>query len=196
MRKTLLVVLAGLTSMACSGSETDTTGTLEIVNGTSETIDEVYVARSGAASWGASRNLSAMAPDTMLTLSGIDSALWSVRAVVNADSTYYAYVDEVPVAVGQTTAVDLYDSDFSGTISVWNDDGYLTLADVWVSPRGQNDWSEDLLAGTLGVDEYVEVVDLPPGQYDVQCRFTDDTYVYDVVTVSSLSIVDSYCYVY
>jgi hypothetical protein len=181
MRTFLAAAASTLLLAACSSGGGDspqtTTGSFRVVNASSVSFDEVYVAPTDDTSWGAILNTGPVLAGGSFTVAQLVPGVWDVEIVnYGVYSPYFAWGWNWTVAAGATTQVSFDDNTFTGSLRVYNDDVYLAdLTAMYVVPHDwTGGWGANQLDGwIIEPAGFYTLWAMSPDYYDVLCEFDD-----------------------
>ena len=198
MRRALLA-FGAVALWACGGGGSSnpppaapTTGSMELTNGTSSYIDEVYVTPSTSATWGGIQNGSSIAPSAVWTLNSIPPDTYDAKLVIiGAVSRYNAYSLGFPITAGTTSASTVYSSSFTGSLRVVNGSS-SSITSLYVVPSGAGSWGSNQLSTTIPLSGVFVLANIPSGSWDVQCvhydASTNTGYGVSIASISSTTV--------
>jgi hypothetical protein len=182
MKRSVLAVLAGVLVAACGGGGGNQsapppppTGTLRLVNSSSYNMDETYVVPSSASSWGS--NLGSVSSGSTVSMA-LPVGSWDLKAVsYGTTSKYYTGYTGANIVAGSTFQLTAYDSSYTGSMQVFNNNATYTLTGLYVvySPNGGS-WGSNWLTAGLAYGGSFTLSGMPTSYtYDVECVWAGRT---------------------
>jgi hypothetical protein len=203
MNRIFVAVLAA-TVVACGGggkkksSPPAPTGAIELTNGSTHYLDELYVAPSTDTSWGGNQLASSIAPGGIVTVGGLGGGDWDLQAVsYGTASVYFAEDYGETVVPNETLLLTVQNVHFSGSMKVTNG-GSGTLLGLYVVPAGTSGtygWGTSQMgAGTLAAGATYHLYNVPPGYYDIKCSWSGSSATATGFQVVSYGVMSTTCY--
>jgi hypothetical protein len=155
-------------------------GDLTLYNDTSLSISKLYLTPANESTWGPDQLSSDLLSGESYTITDITPDIYDVKAVIIGNlSTYYGYIYDIPIEARHTFDLYAYNSDFSGSLEIVNNDTTGSYIDaIYVSPAGSGSWGPNQLESSIAPGDSIHLYDLSPDSYDVKIVW--DTIPYDV----------------
>jgi hypothetical protein len=168
---------------ACSGGDggggdgnppPPTVGSLSVVNSTSYTITQLFVAPASSGTWGTDQLSSTIAPGGSFTLTDIPPGTYDFKAIAS-DGTTFWQTNSVGITAGGTFTWTLQPpAPAVGSVSVVNSTSF-TITQLYVSPASAGTWGPDQLTSTIAPGGSFTLTNIPPGTYDFKGIASDGT---------------------
>lgn len=168
------------------------TSDLTVHNETSFSIDELYLTPASESTWGPNQLDDPIPSGSSFTITWISADTYDVRAVITRpESTYYAYIFDVEIEPLWIYDLDLYNSDFSGSLEIVNDTS-SNIEEIYVKLTGSVNWGRNRISSSIEPGGYVHLIDFPADSYDVRIVWEDDTYDYsaDIFSLTLTTLED------
>ncbi|MEE9911677.1 MAG: hypothetical protein K4571_08120 [Deltaproteobacteria bacterium] len=199
LKKLVLMICAVILLGAVSGCERMEdpfygTGDLTLYNNTSLTISAFYLTPVNQPSWGPNRLEAPVPSGTNYTMTGFIPGTYDAKAtIIGALSTYYGYIYDIPIYPWETTDLDAYNSDFSGSVEIVNDTAGANITGIYISPTGSGTWGPNQITSSIGPGQFFHFYDLPADSYDIRIVWNigPDSFYYSNI-VGSLTLLTLY----
>ena len=139
-------------------------GGLRVVNNTTHSVAQLYVALSSSNSWGTNQVSSSISSGGAGTIANLSPDTYDVKAVMS-DGSYYTSFG-VAISSGVTTILTLSPQSNYGAVKIVNNSS-STIINVYISPTTISSWGPDQLgASTISSGASFTIADMLPGNYD------------------------------
>lgn len=189
----MAVVMLSLGSCGVGGNNEpiDTTpGTIELNNNSVVTIDGFYLAPVDQASWGRNILSGPLFSGQQTFIVDIYPGYYDARIRgAGAYSDYFGYLYDIPIAPDDVVPLNVYNSNFTGSLAIRNNAIGAAIIGVYVVPANASTWGANQTSSAIGPSGTLHLTDLLPGFYDVRVVWTagPDSIDYDV-KVESLTL--------
>lgn len=188
------ILLLGFASSCGSGGSDGHHGTdygsgdLTLYNETSLPISALYLTPADESTWGPDQLSSDVPPGGSFTIIDIIPDYYDVKAVIIGNySTYYGYKYDIPINDGYTYDLYAYNSDFSGSVEIFNDTATAYIEAIYLSPTGSSTWGPNQITSHIAPGDFIQLYDIKSGAYDVLIGWDvgpDSEYTINVVPLT------------
>lgn len=163
----LAALCLAVLTLACSGSvRYNPGGALEVINGGTRSMTQLYVTPSTSTDWGPNQLGSRpLAAGGGLVLSPMTPGYYDVQAVFTDGVT--DTVNDVRILDASTASLTLTNV---GAVTVVNATS-LWITGIYLVPSSATDWGTDQLNGTLLPGDSLQLTDVTAGTYDLRVVF-------------------------
>lgn len=184
----LAAVIVSLSGCGMGGG--DTTGTIELINGSIVTIDGFYLAPVDQRSWGPNILSNLLFSGQQTSIVDIYPGLYDAKIRASGVySDYFGYLYDIPIDAGNRFWLYVYDSSFTGSLEIRNNTMNADIIAVYVVPADASTWGVNQISSVIVPSGLRHLTDFPPGLYDVKVvwNFGPDSVYYDV-RINSLTL--------
>lgn len=186
----MATVMLSLSSCG-SSNEDDLLGMIELNNSSVVTIDGFYLAPVNQISWGPNILGGLLYPGQYTSIVDIYPGYYDARIrAAGAYSDYFGYLYDIHMAAGEYLPMHVYNSDFSGSLEIRNNDLGASIVGVYVVPANAPTWGANLISSAIGPLGSRQIIDITPGLHDVKLVWNagPDSIYYDI-RIDSLTLI-------